>query len=975
MPECLFGNTRKYGFDLPRPNRKAFEEDTEYLITEFFPSLRPLLKGRMLLLTFDEFDTLAREDIQENFAKPLIAYLRRLMDLEGLNFIFSIGSSGNKLENMQASYTDFFKAALYRKISFLDKKSCRQLIVAPVEGVISYDRRAINKIYLITAGHPYFTQLMCHELFSLCQKTGTREIGQEDVESVVNDVIERGTVNLKFVWDEASDLEKWILAGLAQQTEETSNQKLAQFLREQSVRFVESDLNSGVLHLRDKDVLTKDNSFVVHLMRLWLQKNRPLDRVREELTEINPIANRFIEIGDEYRAREQVEQALDSYRRAVEAAPEYLKAQLSIAMTLFENKEYQEAVQAFEKSLEIDPVDVAAQTGLCDSLLGLGDKALTSEDEEQAIAHYQQILTLNQSHTDARQRLANIHKTQGEELLKSGRDDEALSVLNQALRYTPEDEKLSARYNQILEEKRAKVIAEWLKKTERALERQRWEEAASFVEEALKLDPENQDLQAKRKEVKDAPRQFKLGQYKVKAERALVKENFEKAITAIENAILLAPEDQNLKKWLKSTRSDQLQKQLQIYREQAEKAIANGEWNAAIATRKEALKLSPNDTQLAQELENTKAAKSQAQLDTFKLRAETAIKNKDWETALKAWENAIALAPDDPVWAAKLDETKQAKRKAKLDAFQSQADKAVANEAWEKAIRAIQGAIELAPEDDVWTEKLTAIKTAQRQAQLTAYYTQATEARARGDWATSIAALEDYLSLAPDDANIQNEIEAIREEQRQQKLATFKSKAQTATTEEKWTEAVQAWENYLQLDPEDAVTAEEQLQHARKYAKISSNYVEAEKALRKKNYGRAVNLLQGIIAQDPTYKSTSRLLVEAVEAKGQAPVWQSPWVYGGLGAVVVVVLGILFGPRLIKTIPAMLATDRPTSTNTPDPTAPLDLTTTPMSTPTALLDLTITPMLTPTAPLDLTITPMLTPTHPLSNHPSVPRPH
>ena len=298
--------TREHGFEVPRPDRKAFSEDTESLIDDFLPALQPKLGEKILLLTFDEFDTLAREDIQETLAKPLIAYLRRLMDLDGLNFIFSIGSSGNKLENMQASYTDFFKAALYRKISFLDKKNCQRLITKPVEEVIEYGRRAVSRIYEITAGHPYFTQLMCHELFSLCQKTGERKITDDDVKSVIEDVIERGTVNLKFVWDEATDLEKWSLASLAQQEDGTSTQDLAKILREQRVRFVENDLNSSLIRLRDKDVLTQDNDFIIYLMRLWLQKNRPLDRVREELAEINPIANRLVEIGDEYHSRGQL---------------------------------------------------------------------------------------------------------------------------------------------------------------------------------------------------------------------------------------------------------------------------------------------------------------------------------------------------------------------------------------------------------------------------------------------------------------------------------------------------------------------------------------------------------------------------------------------------------------------------------------------------------------------------------------------
>ncbi len=62
-------------------------------------------------------------------------------------------------------------------------------------------------------------------------------------------------------------------------------------LSNKQVRFTQADLNSAIIYLRDKDVITENNQFVIHLMRMWMQINRPFDRVREELTEINPIVS------------------------------------------------------------------------------------------------------------------------------------------------------------------------------------------------------------------------------------------------------------------------------------------------------------------------------------------------------------------------------------------------------------------------------------------------------------------------------------------------------------------------------------------------------------------------------------------------------------------------------------------------------------------------------------------------------------
>lgn len=357
------------GVEIPLPEKEAFSADLEYFENQFLPGLHPALDGNTLLLTFDEFDNLEEGEIKEILGRPLIDYLRRMMGNRDLNFIFSIGSSGRKLENMQASYTEFFKTALYKKISFLNEEQTHKLVTQPVEGILEYDTHATSSIYRIAGGHPYFTQLTCHELFARCQRTEQRRVQQADVEAVLEDVVERGTVNLKFVWDEASDVEKWSLSALAKMDGKVDHRALADYLHKQQVRFSESELTSGLLHLREKDILTPENRFVIHLLRLWLQKNRPIEQVREELTEVNPIANRYIEIGLEFKDSRRYEKAIESFQQALDISAGNIQAQVSIALAYMDQKDYDKAVGEFEKVLTIDDEDVTARAGLCEAHL------------------------------------------------------------------------------------------------------------------------------------------------------------------------------------------------------------------------------------------------------------------------------------------------------------------------------------------------------------------------------------------------------------------------------------------------------------------------------------------------------------------------------------------------------------------------------------------------------------------------------
>jgi formylglycine-generating enzyme required for sulfatase activity/tetratricopeptide (TPR) repeat protein len=568
------------------PPKEAFASDPEFFENQFLTSLRAQLGKDTLLLTFDEFDNLEESEVKEELARPLIDHLRRLMGQPNLNFIFSIGSSGRKLENMQAAYTEFFKAALYKKISFLNEEQTHNLVTRPVAGIIEYERAAVDRIYGITSGHPYFTQLTCHELFARCQRTEQRRIAKPDVEAVLDDVVERGTVNLKFIWDEASDIEKWTLAALAEM-DKADNRAVAETLRKNRVRFSESDLTSGLLHLREKDVLTPQNRFVIHLMRLWLQKNRPIEQVREELTEANPIANRFIEIGLEFRDGGQHEKAIEYFRQALSVSPENLQAQVNIALTYAAQGLLEQAVTEFEKALTIDDEDVVSRAGLCDAHLALGDAAMKRGSAKDAVLSYQRVLEINAEHTEARGRMAEIARQRAEKALTEGRDEEALSAFAEALKYTPEDETLSARVDAVRAAKKAKLIASLVARSEKEARELNWEAAIRTLEEASALSPEDSDIQKRLSNAREKFHEKKLADLKARAQGLATAEKFDEALKAWREYLSLAPSDsEQIEEELVRIRSQQ--ELFELYTN-ANQAIASRDFDKAIKLLKEVI--------------------------------------------------------------------------------------------------------------------------------------------------------------------------------------------------------------------------------------------------------------------------------------------------------------------------------------------------------------------------------------------------
>jgi tetratricopeptide (TPR) repeat protein len=865
------------------PDRELFTQDIEYFENRFLPDLKPYLgNDKVLLLTFDEFDNLEESEVKDVLARPLIDHLRRLMEFSNLNFIFSIGSSGRKLENMQAAYTEFFKAALYKKISFLTRDDGQRLITLPVQGIIEYEQDAVRQIYDIVSGHPYFTQLVCHELFSRCQKTGQRTISRADVDAILDDVVERGTVNLKFVWDEAADLEKWSLSALAQLEGKHDNRAVADFLSHQRVRFNQQTLDSALLHLREKDVLTEDNRFVNHLLQIWMKKNRPIEQAREELTEVNPIANRYIEIGLEFKHSGLHDKAADSFKEALEVDSDNLQAQVNLAQVYLDQKNVERAIAEFEKALAIDEEDIATRSGLCDAYLAQGDQVRAKGRPQEAVQAYQKVLTINGEHNEARQRMAEINRQRAEKALDEGRDEEALSAFTDALKYTPEDPTLIARVDDVRAEKKAKVLAAQIARSEKEANARNWEKAIAALNEALETSPKDEAILQK---------------------IALIKER-----------------QQNERLDAALTKADQ-----------AEKA---GRWDTAIAALNEYLNLKPGDTLIQKRLSDLIEAKHAAWLSAIITRADQAVAYQNWDEAITALNEVHALEPDNTEIKNKIAEVREARRVAELNALLKRVEGAVQAGRWDDAMDMLNNRIASEPENETLQAKLIEVRKAKREARLKAAMRLVDSATQAGKWDGAIEVLNEILAIEPDNADFQKKLAEVKQEQRESRLASLQTQARGLAKAEKFEEALVAWNEYLALEPDDREKTQAEIESVKKMQALANMYADAYKAYTRKNYEKAASLFKKVVVENADYKDASNLLAQAIELKGTGRKWWQNKLVLSLVVISVVVLGIAWGVfRIGSPLTAALfaPTSAPSPTSAPETAAPATVTQAPIT--------------------------------------------
>ena len=283
---------RGRGIEINTPAFEAFKDRPSYFFEyEFLKEVNEKLGDSIVVLMFDEFEELEVKVDSGLLDKNIFSYFRHLMQhTTHLAFIFT-GSS--RLENLKTDYWSImFNIALYKRIGFLSREDTEKLITEPVkEYNMIYDALALEKIYRLTYGHPYFTQLLCHALVNLHNQKKKNYITIQDVQSELTRIIERGQMHFDFIWDQSPVMERLVMTTMTRvfnEEETVTVSSIVNKLVEYDITLSSNDVTRTLDNLASKDIVTKimDHTityeFKVELIRIWLESTKHLDQVAEQ---------------------------------------------------------------------------------------------------------------------------------------------------------------------------------------------------------------------------------------------------------------------------------------------------------------------------------------------------------------------------------------------------------------------------------------------------------------------------------------------------------------------------------------------------------------------------------------------------------------------------------------------------------------------------------------------------------------------
>jgi Flp pilus assembly protein TadD len=203
-------------------------------------------------------------------------------------------------------------------------------------------------------------------------------------------------------------------------------------------------------------------------------------------------------LGNAYRRRGDLQQAVSHYRRCLELFPDYDPARRNLAVALTDVGPSEEAVQILQGLVSKEPARASLYNNLGNAYLKLGRGA----DAEEA---YRKALSLDPSSADAHNNLAVIHQAKGELQAAEGE-------LREAVRLSPGSTRLRIALGDLLLQERRPdaardVFAEAVKQDPGAAEAHRGlgeaflgsgqsREAEASLQRSLELDPQQWEAPA-----------------------------------------------------------------------------------------------------------------------------------------------------------------------------------------------------------------------------------------------------------------------------------------------------------------------------------------------------------------------------------------------------------------------------------------------------------------------------------------------
>jgi ligand-binding sensor domain-containing protein len=262
------------------------------IFLDFLDEVLASIGDRTLLIMMDEYELMEGKVDEGKLSAELFTFLAGLMDnKERLALIFT---GSRRLEERDKKYwRELLRRSLFRKVGFLSENDTARLITDPVEGKVVYGRGVVDVIYRLTAGQPFYTQVICQNSVDYMNEHEQNWLTVADLTHVIADIVDNPLPQMIYAWDGLSDDEKLALSLLAETLPDGNEHVTAYNLRESvkwnnyPVNLSETTMRLTLEEMFRRELVEKNATdgfrFKIDLFRLWIRRSHSIWQVVKEV--------------------------------------------------------------------------------------------------------------------------------------------------------------------------------------------------------------------------------------------------------------------------------------------------------------------------------------------------------------------------------------------------------------------------------------------------------------------------------------------------------------------------------------------------------------------------------------------------------------------------------------------------------------------------------------------------------------------
>lgn len=383
-------------------------ESQDFFLQEFLPQVYEQLDKKKIVFLLDEFDVAesSQDDDIIHKGSGFFSYLKSLSNQERLFIIPVVGRNVAELKSISRLYHN----APNQEIGLLDEPSAKQLITKPAKGKLTYETKAIDEIYKLCAGHPYFTQAICYQIYLQARATNNYQVTRADVDAVINNVMESAQGGLVWFWDGLSTLQQVIFSAAAEAQnradDSMSDKGPIEILKEHGVIPTE-ELIEAVKQLVQKKWLDKNGQVKVELVGCWINKKYPIKKETKQLEKLNSekIISHF-ERANKFHRNGENDDALREYQEILKINPNHYSSLPNFAQLNLEMGNFDKAIELYQRAYKFDPE--ANKQGFLNVFESYGNYLIIQDNLKIAKAQFQIVLDYEPDRASAKEKLKEI---------------------------------------------------------------------------------------------------------------------------------------------------------------------------------------------------------------------------------------------------------------------------------------------------------------------------------------------------------------------------------------------------------------------------------------------------------------------------------------------------------------------------------------------------------------------------------------